>query len=75
MLSWIWGRRGGCDHAWCFVLLSSWEGILKVDEVEGGENGDKKSNLAWGIWGLLNLFFFTFILRLHSHSHVSVKGK
>ena len=32
-----------------------------MDEVEGGESGDKNSNLAWGIWDMLNLFFYLYI--------------
>lgn len=59
VLSCTWWRRRGYDHEWCFVLLSSWERILKVDQAEGRENGNENSNLSWGIWDVLNnLFMF-----------------
>lgn len=45
-------KRG--HHEWCFVLLSRWEKALEMNQVGGGENGDR--NLAWNIWDLLNLF-------------------
>lgn len=46
MMRWIWERKWGWDQEWCFVLLSSWERTLEMDQIEGGENGVKNNKLS-----------------------------